>query len=134
MTQDEFVRAAIGVPFVEHGRDYKGWDCWGLVLCAYRDVLGVTVPDFIYNDTNDIRALIRNFGTRSQEFWVKVDPQPLSVACIYRRGHVIHAGLVIGRRILHVEQGIETCLERIERFRVEGFYAAANIPAASVPV
>lgn len=132
MNQDDFVRRAIGVPFRQMGRDYDGWDCWGLVIRAYSDVLGVKIPDFDYNAVSNYKLLARHFTTRATGFWDKTDKHDMAVACIYRRGLVIHAGVVIGNKILHVEEGIETCLERISRFRIEGFYAPSNA-APSVP-
>jgi probable lipoprotein NlpC len=127
MTLNEFQRKAIGVPFVERGRDYEGWDCWGLVVAAYRDVLGIHVPDYVdYYSTQEYRLIARVFAGRSGDEWVKVDPRPMAIACIYRRGVVIHVGLVVpGRKIMHVEQGVETCLQPITSFRIEGCYAPA---------
>ena len=127
MTLEEFQRRAIGVPFLEHGRDYDGWDCWGLVVCAFRDVLGVEVPDYVVDHTrynkSGYRQITQCFEDRNGGFWQQTDCQPMRVACIFRRGLLIHAGLCVDkRRILHVERGIETCLERITRFNVEGFY------------
>ncbi len=132
MTFGDFVSDAIGVPFYEFGRSYNGWDCWGLVIRAYRDVLEVDLPDFDYNDITDHRALLRHFDTRSDKFWVECDPHDMAVACIYRKGRVIHAGLCYDDRILHVERGIETCLEKPSRMRIEGYYEPANGGSASI--
>lgn len=134
MTIDDWCRKAIGVPFVPHGRDYEGWDCWGLVVCAYRDVRGVDLPDVANYSITDYRALSHHFGARSESRWWRLDkPEPMAIAGIYRRGHVIHAGLVIhGRRIVHVEQGVETCVELISNFRVEGYYVPTDSGAAPV--
>lgn len=127
-------RRAIGVPFVSGGRDYNGWDCWGLVVCAWRDVRGVDVPDYAYPSVNDYRRLARLFTDRGASHWRSlVLPEPMSVACIYRRGRVIHAGLYAGNgRIIHVEEGVETCLEKVTNVRVEGWYAPHS-RAAPVP-
>lgn len=129
---DSFVFKSIGVPFVEHGRDYDGWDCWGLCIRAYKDVLGVNLPDFIYTDTAAYKALKSNFDTRSGGFWQTANPGNMSVACIFRRGLVIHAGLSIGHKILHVEKGIQTCLEPAKKMRIEGYYEPTSHAAASV--
>jgi murein DD-endopeptidase len=40
---DQFV----GIPYVAHGRDYAGADCWGLLYLFYRDVLGVQIPSYV---------------------------------------------------------------------------------------
>ncbi len=39
-----FADRAKGVPFVDQGRDPSGWDCWGLILMAYKACLGVVLP------------------------------------------------------------------------------------------
>lgn len=122
MNVADFYRLAVGVPFVEHGRDFGGWDCWGLCLVAYQEVLGVALPDFTYETVKDVARLESQFGARSA--YVRgCEPCVMDVAVIFRRNRAIHAGLVVpGRRILHVEIGIETCAEPFNNFRVEGFY------------
>jgi hypothetical protein len=127
MTFDEFTRKAVGVPFKEHGRDYDGWDCWGLVLSAYRDVLAINLPDYIYETTHKAAPLSRLFSDRLEDRWIKVtQTHPLAIATIYRRGVVIHVGLALPkRRIIHVEKGIDTCIEPVTNFRIEGHYAPA---------
>lgn len=133
LTLDEWCRRAVGVPFLEDGRDYDAWDCWGLVMCAYRDVLGIELPDYGPNGKHTPRALARQFTNRNCSFATPCDYQPMAVACIYRRGHVIHAGLALpGRRIMHVEDGVNTCHQPVSHFRVEGYYVPASCGAAPV--
>ena len=36
----------IGIPYIPHGRDYDGADCWGIVYLFYRDVLGIEIPTY----------------------------------------------------------------------------------------
>jgi len=128
MTIDEWQRKAIRVPFLSHGRDYDAWDCWGLCIRGYQDVLGITLPDYNYESIRDYRALAREFTNRRCSFWKQINtPEVMSVACIYRRGSVIHAGLVMPRRrIMHVELGVETCCPRLDDFRIEGYYVPAD--------
>ena len=125
MTFDEWMRKATvpAVPFVAEGRDFDGWDCWGLVMSAYREVKDIAVPDYTYGIEN-LRQLAVLFKDRERKRWQRVEtPEPMAVACIFRRGSVIHAGLVATkRRIIHVENGVETCLQPISDFRVEGYY------------
>ena len=126
MTWEAFILRSVGVPFVEHGRGYDGFDCWGLVWRAYRDVLGVELPSLSesYDKVRDWKCLSELF-LMSRNEWAKVAfPSTGDVAAIYRCGIPIHFGLVIqdGRRILHVEEGVETVHEPISRFRIEGIY------------
>ena len=82
MTYDEWMRRAIGVPFVEMGRDFDGWDCWGLVIAAYRDVAGIGIPDYTCGIT-DFKRLAGLFKDRDGGHWKRVDePEPMAVACI----------------------------------------------------
>ena len=125
MTWDEFTERAITTPFADKGRTWLGWDCWGLVCCGYRDVLGVSLPSYDdYDTVRNHKALVGLF-TRSVLGWSKVpDAAEGCVALIYRGGLPLHAGLVVanGRRILHCEEGVGTVHEPIERFRMEGTY------------
>lgn len=47
MNQEEFIKKAVGVEWVNRGIDYDGMDCHGLNYLYYRDVLGVDIslPD-----------------------------------------------------------------------------------------
>ena len=47
MDLEQFAAEVVGipVPFKEQGRDRAGWDCWGIIVCAYREVYGIELPD-----------------------------------------------------------------------------------------
>ena len=47
MDLEQFAAEVVGipVPFMEQGRDRAGWDCWGVIVCAYREVYGIELPD-----------------------------------------------------------------------------------------
>jgi cell wall-associated NlpC family hydrolase len=124
ITLAEWMRKASGVPFFEDGRDYDAWDCYGLVWCAYRDVLGISLPRYDGCYTEKWRDLDRHFRDRNNDDWCRsLKPRDMAIACIYRRGLPIHCGLVVpGRRIMHVAKGIQTCIQPIRAFRVEGYY------------
>lgn len=131
MTLEEFVARAGGVPFVAGGRDYDGWDCWGLCFCAYRDVLGKQLerhdgyqglPDY-----EEIAAIVRG----DLPGWDEVEaPEPLDVA-LYKVGvYPSHIALVVDkRRALHANEGSLTALARLSsplwKDRLEGFYRYA---------
>ena len=133
MTLDEWQRRAIDVPFVPLGRDYDGWDCYGLAVAAYRDVLGVMLPDFDYPSVRDFTNIANIFTTQIAPAWQSSDGAVMDVACIFRRGLPIHAGLVVsGNRIMHVEHGIATCHEPKTRFRIEGYYVPTGCGTTSV--
>ena len=131
MTDGQFTERAVCVPFAEHGRSYLGFDCWGLVVCYYRDVLGIELPSYgLYDSVKDHRAIANNFREAiSTRKWLNVEiPEDGHVAVIYRRGLPLHAGVAIcrGSRILHCEQRVGTIHEPLSRFRIEGFYRLAS--------
>lgn len=134
MDLQAFARRAIGVPFLEGGRDFDGWDCYGLCFAAYKFVLGAALPDRRDYAIREYAAIAKIFDARSSVLWKRLDAaQPMALAAIYRRNAVIHTGLVLpNRRILHVEEGIETCAQPFAAFRVEGFYVPTDSIAAPV--
>ncbi len=122
-----FARRAIDIPFKPHGRDYEGWDCWGLVMVAYRDVLGVTIPDYTddYRTLKDFVRLQELFTDREDvDRWRTVDtPEVMDLVCINRRGVPIHVGLLLeGGRVLHSEHGVGTIHEPTRDLNIEGYY------------
>lgn len=134
MTLDEFVDRALDVPFEEKGRSYDGWDCYGLIYVAYRDVYGVILPTYTgeYQSTRrreELQALIKK---GKMEGWVLNDPhQSGNVALVRMMGCDCHIGLMLsGWDMLHVVDGISAAIEPIDRppwrdktyNKVEGIY------------
>lgn len=37
----------IGIPYVSNGRDFKGLDCFGLLLTFYKNELGISLSDYL---------------------------------------------------------------------------------------
>jgi len=131
-TLAEFVTRALRVPFLELGRDYDGWDCWGLVYVGQRDVFGLDLPR--YDDgygPDDARRgspALRDLIAANMDGWVLVqDPRPGDVVLLRIAGRPVHVGLVVdARRFLHVEEGVGTFVERMDGAmwarRTEGVY------------
>jgi cell wall-associated NlpC family hydrolase len=129
MTLVEFAARAATVPFVDRGRTWHGWDCYGLVYRAYADVLGIALPSYVERSPpadahEDVAALIR----REIADWARVAvPRPSDGVLLRLGSHACHVGLVLGAgRFLHAMEGLGTCAERLDgphwRNRVVGFY------------
>lgn len=135
MSLDEFIRRAMPVPFLDRGRTYEGWDCWGLVFCALRDVAGVLLPDYsdLYADAHDLDAVSRAIAARPVKDWLRIDPRQvgaLDAVLMNYQGHPVHIGLAVdSRHMLHAFKGGGTVRERIFHpmapGRVEGIYRYA---------
>ncbi len=115
------------VPFLEKGRSWDGWDCWGLACLAYQEILEFRLRDYAteYRSTRDYRRLAELYAAgKHLDGWVGIEnPEPMDLALIFRRGRPVHAGLVIpGRRILHTEEGVDTLNQPFSQFQIEGFY------------
>ena len=119
----EFVDQAMLVPFKDRGRDWRGWDCWGLCVVAYRELLHIKLPDLPYESIKDIKQLCKQLNAGKKEWRQVTEPELGDVALIYRRGLLIHTGLVSERGyILHTEESIGTMQQPQSSFRIEGFY------------
>lgn len=117
MTFEDFARSAIRVPFLIGGRDYTGWDCWGLVYVAFRDVVGVDIGDYSseYRASVTYRELAALID-RERPAWVQVAGKIKNGdVSLYRVGkYETHVGLIVNRRLLHCESGVNTVLEDLE--------------------
>ena len=114
----------IGIPFRDGGRGWDGLDCWGLVLLAWKEEMGVSMPDMgdEYSSAfarGDVSGL---FGKYTSQNWnedvTALPRRPLDVL-VFRFGPFeLHAGLwVAPGEMLHVMQGMETAVERYDGFK-----------------
>lgn len=133
MTLEEFIPKALMVPFQDHGRSYEGWDCWGLVYVAYRDIMGVTLPSYSgeydrAGDTRESRNQLDGLIRSHLGPWSVVEERlPLDVVLFRIGGQPVHVGLLVDRRrMLHAEARIGTQMERMSSSmwnqRLEGVY------------
>ena len=134
MDLDEFVDRALDVPFEERGRSYDGWDCWGLIYVAYRDLYEITLPTYTgeYHSTRRREELQDLIVQRKMGGWELSDPyRPGDVALVRMMGRNCHVGLMLSDwNMLHVQSGIMAIVEPIDRppwrdkayDKVEGIY------------
>ncbi len=133
---EEFAKKARAVPFLEFGRDYDGWDCWGIPIVGFRDILGIDLPSMSgqYSSTKRMKELESLIDANAPAQWHRVEkPRALDCAIVKIHGIACHVGLMIDKRnMIHVEQGCFTLIERVDRLpwagAVEGFYRHATQP------
>ena len=118
------LRKYIGIPFRDHGRGFDGCDCWGLCMLAYREELGLALPDLgdAYSEAyarGEVDATVRRTVAEPWNLVVTGGPYlPLDVLIFSRGGEDSHVGLwVAPGEILHVIEGIDACLERFDSAR-----------------
>ena len=131
----DWVNAYVGLPFRAHGRDRDGVDCWGLVRLVLADQFGTRLPSYAggyasVEDAEDIGRLIRG----EMGPWREIVPgqeQAGDVVLMRLMNQPMHVGVVVapsseGGWMLHIEDGIDACLEPYDgakwRRRVLGLY------------
>lgn len=119
----------IGIPFLDGGRDKKGFDCWGLSLEVFRR-FGVGLPDYKIGCIDDSK--IDGNINKQRCFWDRVEsleiPVPALVVIRFNSGALCnHTGVYIGAgRFIHTRQKVGVNIDRIDspawRKIIEGFY------------
>lgn len=121
----------IGIPYVPHGRDYTGADCWGILYLFYRDVLGVEIPSYVAEmegksfDRHGIAPLMES---ERDIRWKRVQNPVQGDGVSMRVGRMeTHVGVYLDRgRLLHSEGPHPSEIVRLDDIRVKsriaGFY------------
>lgn len=142
ITLDEFAKRAISVPFVEYGRDWNGWDCWGLVVTCYREVYSVDLPSHVgeYGSTRRRLELQQLIAAQKTMDWSQVSEgsQRAGDAVLLRLlGRACHIGVMLSpRMVIHTEERVNTVIEDLGRTpwrgpgfnNVQGFFRHADAP------
>ncbi len=126
----------VGLPFKAGGRDRSGLDCWGLLITVLREQFGKVIPayDGIGFQEGCDRAALATFMEDHRQDWIEVPAgqvQPGDGVLLRMMGHPIHVAVVVARGwMLHIEDGIDACLERWDgpkwQKRVMGLYRYAG--------
>lgn len=110
----------IGIPFVAHGRDLTGWDCWGCVRWIWREHYGIDVPSYdeTYTTPHDVRVIGAVLGRELPLTpWRAValaEAQPGDGLLFLLKGHPTHVGVLVAPdRFLHADPRAGTCIDRI---------------------
>lgn len=118
-----WVAQYVGVPFLDHGRDPQGWDCYGVVHYVLRTHFGIEIPSYAeaYHTTTDrdeIAALLRD-EIRTPWRPVNLAEARPGDALVFRiEGAVGHVALLIAPgRFLHVDRQIATVIDRLDHPR-----------------
>lgn len=112
---DEWVLRYMPVPFVEHGRSFRGCDCRGQHYLILEHETGVRVPDAtdLYRgvdrrDAEDIAAFVR----AQASLWRRVEPDEtggyprFALLLFLVAGLPTHVGTSMGgRRFIHTQKG-----------------------------
>lgn len=135
ITLSEFLDKAIEIPFKEKGRSWGGVDCWGMVVLAYKEVLGVKLPDHMneYRSTRRLKELNKVINTERSMSWQKIKtPRPMDCVLIKFQGITSHIGLIVdeNNNFIHIENKRMVSIDNVKTLlwqgagynNIEGFY------------
>jgi len=121
----------VGLPFKDHGRDFSGVDCWGLVQLVMREEKGVELPTYGETSALDLQKVAGLIAKESSiDPWVLVLPEwrrAFDVVVMHRRHSPIHVGIMCGPdHLLHIEEKISAVMVPVKHesiiFRNPRFY------------
>lgn len=113
----------VGVPFIDHGRDPLGWDCWGLWRYVGGEVGLGRHPSYAeaYDraDGDGEQKVAAAIAAHLGE-WRRLPRPAPGAALLFRRfGRAFHVGMALnGREMLHVTRGLAggTAIEPFDTF------------------
>lgn len=107
----KFALRAESVPWVDQGRDWSGWDCWGMVRMAYRECCGIDLPAGAeYSCRRPLtaqRVLTEGFQDWPEVSWGQerladlILVRPCHVGLVLGQGLMLHCTEDFGRTIRH---------------------------------
>ena len=109
MILKEFMPKAQLVPFMDGGRDWGGWDCWGLVCTAYRDILNIHLEPYGEISAHALLKVSRAMThAASCEPWHQVTGIPQAYDVVVMRlanaPRIGHVGMMVSETdMMHVE-------------------------------
>lgn len=123
-----WVSEYVGLPFVDHGRDRSGVDCWGLVMLVYQERLGIALPEFRDRYPYAMHRGVADIVEEEMRRWTVVGtPEPFDVVVLRVAARPRHVGLwAAPGEMLCVDKGTESCIERLDSVRwsgrIEGYF------------
>lgn len=91
MTEQEFIRHWVGIPWLERGNSQQGIDCWALVVRYYKDVLSVNLEDDYGPD------FLQGYLQEVQKWQLTTAKQGVAFMCYDKRtNEPCHVGVVVG--------------------------------------
>lgn len=125
----------IGVPFKDCGRDYKGFDCWGLTMEIHR-LFGIMLPDYGIK-SNDVASINATYVAQlSSDDWQELDGPEVPCIVAMKMSPVFpqfvsHVGTCISKhQFININEQIGVHIERFNNRlignRIKGFYRYAG--------
>lgn len=118
----------IGIPFKEHGRDKKGFDCYGIAIEIYKrngKILHDVFYETITEESISKNAFLSNEVTEKHLNNISED----DIILINVNGNPNHIGVYIGEGLfIHSTKNFGVIIEPLKRYkkRIKGVYKVSN--------
>ena len=100
MNNTEFINDTVGLPWVNRATGPDAYDCWGLVVRYYSEVLGIELLD-IEGYASGLIDINDGYHVE-REHWRQIDkPKDNCIFMAFQDGCAVHCGIVIGNHSLH---------------------------------
>lgn len=104
MEKNEFIRRAVGLPWIDRACSWKAMDCWGAVVMYFRYVYDEELP-CVEGYACGSDSIVDGFNAQIADGkWLEVD-NPAGDCIVFmsfKNGYPAHVGVVIdGKRVLH---------------------------------
>ena len=111
----------VGVPYVIHGRDLSGWDCWGCVSVLRDRLFGKPTPSWVdaYNAVDFQQPdKIADIISERMEGWRPVEERPGAVLLFRTLGAACHVGLYLERgQFIHALHKCDTVIVPLDSWK-----------------
>lgn len=124
MEKNEFIRRAVGLPWVDRACSWRAMDCWGVVMMYFRYVYGEEIPCVEGYSTGQ-KSLEDEFQNEVDSGkWKRVEKPDgdCIVFMLFKGGVASHVGVIIdGKYALHsagnIHQEGQVRCDRLESLR-----------------
>lgn len=124
MTKSEFIRRAVGLPWVDRACNWRAMDCWGVVIMYFRYVYGEELPCVEGYNSGDTSIVDGFKGQIESGKWRQVDESEGDCIAfmLFKNSVASHVGVIVdGKYALHSagnanKEGQVRC-DRLEVFR-----------------
>lgn len=112
----------IGIPYAPRGRTMNGADCWGICLLFYKEMTGLSLPDYFYTEAEIQTAMERQIALEAEDGsrWEAIEKgqeQAGDILLFNVSSHQVHCGILVDplrRDFLHSFPGRNSCIERLD--------------------
>jgi cell wall-associated NlpC family hydrolase len=126
----------VGIPYLVHGRDRAGLDCWGLVVLVSHEIFSLKIPDLSHQYADTSKRTIAHVALEEIEAgtWTRIEAPAAAagdIVLLNIGGLPRHCGILTGATwMLHTLEGAGSVLEHYTREpwknRIGGFFRYAG--------